>query len=60
VIRALVLIMLTLLGGCDDRREHGRASVTVQLPPARPPASAPHFSFSNSAEPVRQGAIERQ
>lgn len=55
-----LLLLLNLLAGCDAHPDrHGRASVTVQLPAARPAASQPGFSFSNAAETSRQGAVDR-
>lgn len=61
MIRIAALIAFILVGGCDARPDrHAQRSVTVQLPPARPPASTPGFSFSNAAQPTPQGATERQ
>jgi hypothetical protein len=55
-----MLLGLAILGGCDARSSrHSRGSVTVQLPAARPAASEPGFSFSNSGEAERQGAVAR-
>jgi len=51
----LVLVAIAALlvqGGCDVRFDKaGRGSVTVKLPPARSPVSAPAFSFTAAGKP---------
>jgi hypothetical protein len=38
-------------GACDGRMPSARGSITVRLPPPRPPASTPGFSFAASKRP---------
>jgi hypothetical protein len=45
-LRPLLIALALVPGACDGRRGHvDKGSVTVKLPPARPPAPAPAFSY---------------
>ena len=47
-LRALALALALAAGGCEARRDQPeQASITVKLPPPRPHAATPAFSFKN-------------
>jgi hypothetical protein len=45
-LRAIAVAFVLVAGGCEGHRDDAaKGSVTVKLPPARPAAATPAFSF---------------
>jgi len=48
-LRAIAIAFVLFAGGCEVHRDDAaQGSVTVKLPPARPAAATPAFSFKSS------------
>jgi hypothetical protein len=56
------MALALLSGGCDGRRDsNAQGSITVELPPPRPPAAAPGFSVDppdRAAQPGDEDAAK--
>ena len=54
---SLLLAAVTGIAACDRADETATASITVQLPPARPHIPEPAFSFDPGARAADQAAF---
>jgi hypothetical protein len=59
-LRTLILMLALAVSACGKAYEGGeQGSVTVKLPPARPAAAAPGFSFRPSASELDKNETAR-
>ncbi|HVI05839.1 MAG TPA: hypothetical protein VM711_07080 [Sphingomicrobium sp.] len=52
-LRPVLIVLALAASACDARQEDaGQGSVTVKLPPARPYAPQPAFTFNSQNKPL--------
>ncbi len=54
-LRPVLIVLALAASACDARHDDaGQGSVTVKLPPARPYAAQPAFTFNSQNKPPRE------